>query len=108
MTTKILPPESTGITIGPLIIVKEKQVVFINNRELIFTRKEFEILYFLASNPGKVFSREMLLKEIWGSGIYVVERTIDVHIRKIREKLESHANLKETIKGSGYRFKSVK
>ena len=63
---------------------------------------------FFASNPGKAFSREMLLKEIWGSGVYVEERTIDVHIRKIREKLESYSDLIETIKGFGYRFKSVK
>ena len=108
MTTKILNAESAGITIGSLIFDMNKRVVLINHKEMIFQRKEFEILYFLANNPDRAFSREMLLKEIWGSGVYVEKRTIDVHIRKIREKLESYADLIETIKGFGYRFKSVK
>jgi len=108
MTTKILNTKSEGKKIGSLFFDKDKRIVFINDKELIFQRKEFEILYFFANNPGKAFSREMLLKEIWGIGIYVEQRTIDVHIRKIREKLESYADLIETIKGFGYRFKSVK
>src|ERR1035437_8700517 len=108
MTTKIFNAESAGITIGPLIFDMNKRVVFINHKEMIFQKKEFEILYFFVNNPGRAFSREMLLKEIWGSGVYVEKRTIDVHIRKIREKLESYADYIETIKGFGYRFKSVK
>jgi len=108
MKTKILNAESAGITIGYLIFDMDKHVVLIKHKEMIFQRKEFEILYFLANNAGKAFSREMLLKEIWGSGVYVEKRTIDVHIRKIREKLESYADLIETIKGFGYRFKNVK
>ena len=66
-------------------------------------RKEFELLYFLASYPGKVFSRQELLDRVWGSDVYVVDRTVDVHVRKIREKLGSH--LIETVKGVGYKFK---
>jgi two-component system alkaline phosphatase synthesis response regulator PhoP len=63
------------------------------------------LLYYLAQNPGKVINRETLLKEIWGNDVYVIDRTIDVHIRKIREKLGKHSELIETIKGVGYRFK---
>ena len=68
-------------------------------------RKEFELLALLASSPGKVFSREMLLQSIWGSDVVVIDRTIDVHIRKIREKLGDDAPSIETIKGVGYKFK---
>ncbi|HKI79261.1 MAG TPA: response regulator transcription factor [Ignavibacteriaceae bacterium] len=94
------------IKIGPLFIDKGKYIIHINKKETIFPRKEFEILYFFANNPGRVFSRESLLREIWGPDIYVVDRTVDVHIRKIREKLGNYANLIETIKGVGYKFKS--
>lgn len=66
-------------------------------------RKEFELLYFLAAHPGKVFSRQELLDEIWGRDVYVVDRTVDVHVRKIREKLGS-AYI-ETVKGIGYKFR---
>ncbi|WP_054684737.1 response regulator transcription factor [Rhodothermus marinus] len=65
-------------------------------------RKEFELLYFLAAHPGKVFTRQELLDEVWGRDVYVVDRTVDVHIRKIREKLGSHYI--ETVKGVGYKF----
>jgi two-component system, OmpR family, alkaline phosphatase synthesis response regulator PhoP len=95
------------INIGPLSIDKDKYSVYIDGAEKNFPRKEFEILYYLANNPGRVFSRGTLLKEIWGNDVYVVDRTVDVHIRKIREKLEEHFDLIETIKGVGYRFKSV-
>jgi len=62
------------------------------------------LLYFLASNPKKVYSRESLLRNIWGSDVHVVARTVDVHIRKIREKIGQ--NIIQTIKGVGYKFKS--
>jgi two-component system alkaline phosphatase synthesis response regulator PhoP len=75
--------------------------------ETIFPRKEFNLLFFLANYPGKVFSRKELLKEVWGDDVYVVDRTVDVHIRKIRERLGKHAYLIDTIKGVGYKFKSV-
>lgn len=67
-----------------------------------FPRKEFELLYFLASHPGKVFSRQELLDHVWGPDVYVVDRTVDVHVRKIREKLGN--DYIETVKGVGYRF----
>lgn len=96
-----------NIKIGPLDIDKEKYVIRVNGEKTIFPRKEFELLYFLASNPGKVLNREALLKNVWGADVYVVDRTVDVHIRKIREKLKSYSDLIETVKGVGYRFKSV-
>lgn len=95
------------LEIGPLLIDKEKYVVNIDNVETIFPRKEFNLLFFLANNPDRVFSRDELLKEVWGDDVYVVDRTVDVHIRKIREKLGKHAYLIDTIKGVGYKFKSV-
>lgn len=95
------------IKIGPLEIDKEKFIVSIDGNVKVFPRKEFELLYYLANNPGRVFSREVLLKDVWGANVYVVDRTVDVHIRKIREKLENFSELIETIKGVGYRFKSV-
>lgn len=74
-----------------------------SEKEMRFPRKEFELLYFLASHPGKVFSRQELLDEVWGPDVYVVDRTVDVHVRKIREKIGSEYI--ETVKGVGYRFK---
>lgn len=70
---------------------------------LRFPRKEFELLHFLASHPGKVFTRQELLDQVWGPDVYVVDRTVDVHIRKIREKLGSA--YVETVKGVGYKFR---
>jgi len=71
--------------------------------EMRLPRKEFELLYFLASHPGKVFSRQEILDEVWGPDVYVVDRTVDVHVRKIREKIGSQYI--ETVKGVGYKFK---
>ena len=93
------------VKIGPLVIDVQKFVVKIDGRQKFFPRKEFQLLHYLASNPGKVLNRETLLKEIWGSDVYVIDRTIDVHIRKVREKLGKHSELIETVKGIGYRFK---
>jgi two-component system alkaline phosphatase synthesis response regulator PhoP len=95
------------IKIGPLLIDRDKYEIYVDGSLKIFPRKEFEVLYYLANNPGRVFNREVLLKDVWGADVYVVDRTVDVHIRKIREKLDKHADLIETIKGVGYRFKSV-
>ena len=75
-----------------------------NNEEVFFPKKEFELLYFLATHPKKVYSRESLLRNIWGIDVHVVPRTVDVHIRKIREKLGQ--DYITTIKGVGYRFKN--
>jgi two-component system alkaline phosphatase synthesis response regulator PhoP len=99
----------TGVEtrIGALVINREKYTVTLDGNLIILPKKEFEILNYLASNPGKVFPREKLLKNIWGEDVFVIERTVDVHVRKIREKLGDHADLIETIKGVGYRFKNI-
>lgn len=98
---------SQFVKVGPIEIDREKYTVLIDSRERVFPRKEFELLFYLASNPGVVFSRHSLLKDVWGTDVFVVDRTIDVHIRKIREKLEDHQDLIETVKGVGYRFKDI-
>jgi two-component system alkaline phosphatase synthesis response regulator PhoP len=94
------------LRIHDLEIDRDRYLVFRQHegerQELRFPRKEFELLYFLASHPGKVFSRQELLDQVWGSDVYVVDRTVDVHIRKIREKLTSEHI--ETVKGVGYKF----
>jgi two-component system alkaline phosphatase synthesis response regulator PhoP len=71
--------------------------------EIRLPRKEFELLFFLASRPGIAFSRQDLLDQVWGTDVYVVDRTVDVHVRKIREKIGD--DYIETIKGVGYRFR---
>jgi two-component system alkaline phosphatase synthesis response regulator PhoP len=81
-------------------------IVKIDDDEVFFPKKEFQLLHFLLSNKGKVLSREILLNQIWGENVYVVDRTIDVHIAKVREKLGDYADYIETIKGLGYRFNS--
>lgn len=79
-------------------------IVKIDEEEVFFPKKEFQLLHFLLSNKGKVLSREVLLNQIWGENIFVVDRTIDVHVAKVREKLGEYADYIETIKGLGYRF----
>lgn len=93
------------LTIGELAIHVNNYMVKIRGKELHLPKKEFEVLLFLARHPERVIKRETLLNEIWGHDVYVVDRTIDVHIRKIREKLGDHAAHIETVKGVGYRFK---
>ncbi|MBP7497705.1 MAG: response regulator transcription factor [Bacteroidales bacterium] len=85
-----------------LIIDKEKYVVIINNKEIMLPKKEFELLALLTSKPNKVFSRDEIFARVWGDDVVVGDRTIDVHIRKIREKLNID-NIK-TIKGVGYKY----
>ncbi|WP_337864933.1 response regulator transcription factor [Ignavibacterium sp.] len=96
-----------NLTFGPIEIDRKSFTVLVDGEQIYFPRKEFEILFFLLANPGRVFSREILLKEVWGNDIYVVDRTVDVHVRKIREKLGKYSELIETIKGVGYKVKSV-
>lgn len=93
------------LKIGELEIQMNNYVVRIGGREIHLPKKEFEVLLFLARHPDRVVSRETLLNEIWGHDVYVVDRTIDVHVRKIREKLGRHAHHIETVKGVGYRFR---
>ena len=93
------------LKIGELEIQMNNYVVRVGGREIHLPKKEFEVLLFLARHPERVVSRETLLNEIWGHDVYVVDRTIDVHVRKIREKLARHAHHIETVKGVGYRFR---
>jgi two-component system, OmpR family, alkaline phosphatase synthesis response regulator PhoP len=102
-TETIVMPEV--LSVGELEINRQNYTVRINGHETFFPKKEFELLAFLASNRGKVFSREVLLNRIWGENVYVVDRTVDVHVSKIREKLGDEGGLIETVKGVGYRFR---
>jgi len=93
---------STLINIGDLTIDRTSYTIKVDSKEINLPKKEFELLYFLAQNPNKVFSREDLLQNIWGSDVYVLARTVDVHIRKVREKIgEDYIT---TVKGVGYKF----
>jgi two-component system, OmpR family, alkaline phosphatase synthesis response regulator PhoP len=93
------------ITIGDLIIDRTSYTIKLRNKEINLPKKEFELLFFLAQNPNKVFSREDLLHNIWGTDVYVLARTVDVHIRKVREKIGD--DFIATVKGVGYKFNLV-
>jgi two-component system, OmpR family, alkaline phosphatase synthesis response regulator PhoP len=92
------PPNS----IGDIIIDREKYVVIKKGKEINLPRKEFELLELLTSKPNKAFTREEIFEKVWGNDVIVGDRTIDVHIRRIREKLDNE-NIK-TIKGVGYKY----
>lgn len=90
------------LEIGDLVIDREAFMVFQGGEKVVLAKKEFELLYLLASKPGKVYTREAILKNIWEDSVVVTNRTIDVHIRKLREKLgETYVS---TVKGVGYKF----
>ena len=93
---------SSQLTLGNLVIDRTSYTVKVNGKEMSLPKKEFELIFFLAQNPNKVFSRDDLLQNIWGSDVYVLARTVDVHIRKVREKIgEDYIT---TVKGVGYKF----
>jgi two-component system alkaline phosphatase synthesis response regulator PhoP len=94
--------KSTFLEVGNIQIDRERYLIIFNGKEMAVPRKEFELIYLLASKPGKVFKRDEILNEIWGRDIIVGDRTIDVHIRKLREKLGE--DLIKTVKGIGYKF----
>ena len=94
--------EFAGLSIEP-----SSYQVRVDGTEVMLTKKEFEILLFLARRPGRVITRRILLDELWDDNVVVIDRTVDVHIRKIREKLgPEYMDFIETIKGVGYRFKN--
>ncbi len=93
------------LRIQNIVINLPNYSVKIDKEEVFLPKKEFEVLAYLAQHRGRVVTRESLLNRIWGDGVIVVDRTIDVHVRKIREKLGKYADLIETVKGVGYRFK---
>ena len=95
-------PKENYIETGDLLIDKSSYIVRKGDREIALPKKEFELLYFLARNPNVVHSRDELLKNIWGTDVYVLARTVDVHIRKVREKIGD--DYIKTVKGVGYKF----
>ncbi len=101
---QVLPAKPDIIELGDLAIDRERYLVIQGKNEVSLPRKEFELLALLASRPDKVFTREEIFTHVWGNEVIVGERTIDVHIRKIREKL-GIPNIK-TIKGIGYKYET--
>ncbi|MDO4228567.1 MAG: response regulator transcription factor [Capnocytophaga sp.] len=93
---------NTSLNISDLTIDRDEYKVIHQNKEIILPRKEFELLWLLASQPGKVFKREDILDKVWGSEVVVGDRTIDVHIRKLREKIGD--DYFKTVKGVGYKL----
>ncbi len=93
---------SETLNVGGIEINREEYKIIKDNTEIVLPRKEFELFYLLASKPGKVFKREEILDKVWGNEVIVGGRTIDVHIRKLREKIGD--DFFKTIKGVGYKF----
>lgn len=93
---------STTLNVGNIEINREEYKIVNEGKEIVLPRKEFELFYLLATKPGKVFTREEILDKVWGNEVVVGGRTIDVHIRKLREKIGD--NFFKTIKGVGYKI----
>jgi two-component system alkaline phosphatase synthesis response regulator PhoP len=98
----IKPEQSKTIEEGDIKIDPEQYIVYYKETQISLAKKEFELLYFLASKPGRVFLRNEILNQIWGSEVIVGDRTIDVHVRKIRQKIG--IDCITTVKGVGYKF----
>jgi two-component system alkaline phosphatase synthesis response regulator PhoP len=99
---RVIKPESKTLTIGNLTIDPERFLVKVNDNNIVLAKKEFELLYLLATKPGRVFLRNEILNQVWGNDVIVGDRTIDVHIRKVRQKLG--IDCITTVKGVGYKF----
>lgn len=95
-------PEVKTLEIDKLVIDPERFVVQVDGADIILAKKEFELLYLLAQKPGRVFLRNEILNQVWGNEVIVGDRTIDVHVRKIRQKLG--VDCITTVKGVGYKF----
>jgi len=106
---RIFPSEKEGILrAGDLTIDLKARRVTLGGEPVLLTFKEYELLKLLATNPGRVFSRETLLNRIWGYDYFGGERTVDVHIRRLRAKIEKGGNtFIETVRGVGYRFREI-
>ena len=101
---RISQPNVEVIEIGSLVIDRSGYKVILNGKDISLPRKEFELLFLLSSKPGKVFKREFILESVWGKDVIVGDRTIDVHIRKLREKIGD--SYFKTVKGVGYKFQN--
>ncbi|WP_346237946.1 response regulator [Niabella insulamsoli] len=99
---RVQKDNSKAVKIGNINIDPEKFLVQVSDKEIVLAKKEFELLYLLALKPGRVFLRNEILNAIWGNDVIVGDRTIDVHIRKIRQKLDMDCIT--TVKGVGYKF----
>lgn len=99
---RLKKPENNAIAIDSLVIDPEKFVVEYEGNEITLAKKEFELLHLLATKPGRVFLRNEILSQVWGNDVIVGDRTIDVHIRKIRQKMG--VDCITTVKGVGYKF----
>lgn len=99
---RVQKPQHGIITVNNLVIDPEKFLVKYEGKDIVLAKKEFELLYLLASRPGRVFLRNEILSQVWGNEVIVGDRTIDVHIRKIRQKLGMDCI--RTVKGVGYKF----
>ena len=102
------PRKEKVLKIENLVIDPVQYQVTLKGEHLSLTTKEFKILLSLAENPGRAYTRDQLLDRVWGDEVVVIDRTIDVHIRKIREKLGQFAEYIETVRGIGYRFKEYR
>ena len=102
---KEVETNSATLNVGGIEINRETYKIIKDGEEIVLPRKEFELFYLLASKPGKVFTREEILDKVWGNEVVVGGRTIDVHIRKLREKIGE--DFFKTIKGVGYKFEVV-
>jgi two-component system alkaline phosphatase synthesis response regulator PhoP len=102
LSMEALSQQDDTLKFGNLTINRDAYKVLVDEKELVLPRKEFELLSLLTSRPGKVFKREDILDKVWGNDVIVGGRTIDVHIRKLREKIGDHSF--KTVKGVGYKF----
>ena len=100
-TSNLSEETSFTIGLGDLSVNRERHQVIFKGIEIFLTKKEFQLLELLISKPGKVFTRDEILINVWGSDIIIGDRTIDVHIRKLREKIGDHRI--STVKGIGYK-----
>lgn len=98
ISTKVVPENG-------FLIDRERYLVYVNGQEIVLPRKEFELLMLLSSKPEKVFTRDEIFRQVWGNRLIVGDRTIDVHIRKIREKIGEDYIV--TVKGVGYKFQEI-
>lgn len=94
--------DAKTIKVNGLVIDPEKFLIQLNGKEIVLAKKEFELIYLLASKPGRVFLRNEILSQVWGNDVIVGDRTIDVHVRKVRQKLG--IDCIKTVKGVGYKF----
>jgi two-component system phosphate regulon response regulator PhoB len=97
-------PRGASLEHGLLRLDPERHRCFVSGEEISLTAKEFDLLLSLMSRPGRVMTRDLLLEQVWGAGIAVTTRTIDTHLKRLREKLGAAGDLIETVRGVGYRF----